>query len=114
MVSQARLMKCGHCDASNSINNASVTHTELKEIRKSFSMTQREFAEFLGVSYSILTKWESDNSPVPSTIQELIKAKAGMVELQLTPEELVRFHTRLRELNKTPEEFVAGLIRATI
>lgn len=43
-----------------------MTGEQLKKIRKKFGQTQTELAEMLGVSRNTVTRWETDDQPIPS------------------------------------------------
>ena len=48
---------------------------DIKEIRKKTGMSQREFAEWLGIPIRTLENWESGNRAAPSYVIELIRYK---------------------------------------
>ena len=44
----------------NYVMNEHISGQDVKELRKSLGMTQKEFAHLLGVSQSMVSKWESE------------------------------------------------------
>lgn len=47
----------------------------LKELRKSRDLTQKQFAEQLGVDRSLVVKWESGDRPIPLVQMKVICAE---------------------------------------
>lgn len=50
-----------------------LTGQQIKLIRQKLTMTQREFAEFIGVSNKTIERWESDKKPITGPITTLVK-----------------------------------------
>lgn len=57
-----------------------MTGTEIKEIREKLSLTQPQFAEFLGVGLSSVTKWESGVNKMSESVQMLLREKLKSLE----------------------------------
>ena len=49
---------------------------DIKKIRKSLGMTQKQFADFIGYSLNAVKYWESGN-PVTKRAEEWINAKVA-------------------------------------
>ena len=55
-----------------------MTKNDIKQIRKSLGMTQKQFADFIGYSLNAVKYWESGN-PVTKRAEEWISAKVAEV-----------------------------------
>ncbi|MGH6740229.1 MAG: helix-turn-helix domain-containing protein [Bradyrhizobium sp.] len=51
-----------------------MTPADLKTIRKSLALTTRQLADALGVSRSIVTKWEAGARPISQVVEMALKA----------------------------------------
>lgn len=92
-----------------------MNNIDFKKARKAKGMTQKELASFLGVSYSAVTKWESDNNPVPHWVAEKMLAPQDSISVKgLSAEEIAEFEHAAAEKGKSPDELVTDLIRMFI
>lgn len=74
---------------------------KLKEIRKSFGLSQDELAEMMHVSRQAITKWENDNGlPDVSNLQELSKVFGLTVDYLLDDDKQLPALSMRLELNK--------------
>lgn len=51
-----------------------VTGQELKELRKKYSLTQKEIAESIGTDVSRISEWENDKFKISNSYQKLLEA----------------------------------------
>ena len=73
--------------------SGSITGEDIKSIRKSLSMTQKEFAEFASCSKRAVENWESKKEPITGpivTLVELLRRKPELVRRMELPDEKYR------------------------
>ena len=92
-----------------------MTATEFKQARKARGMNQRELARWLGVSYSAVTKWETNRNPIPSWVTEKLGKRSGMFSLKgLSAGEVKQVEVSAASQGKTVDELVSDLVRASL
>lgn len=85
--------------------------------RKARGMSQREWSNLLGVSYSSVTKWESEKSPaVPPRyiMRQIRELEPGKLKLKLDDATQAKLDKKLAENGKTLDQFIADLLKAVL
>ncbi len=54
-----------------------MTPEQVREIREALTMTQKEFAEKIGVHWRTVQKWEGDERPIKGAAMKLIEQLAA-------------------------------------
>lgn len=87
---------------------------ELKRLRKSKGLTQREFADRLKVSYSAITKMETGKLAVSALVQERLKKdqRSSFLVDNFTAEQLALLEKAAAERGLKPDDLGADIIRA--
>ena len=73
----------GQVEAASVVRRSSLPDTDVRSVRKSLEMTQKEFAKILGVSVRTVATWESGRSvpnPTARNLMFLIAGNPGLVE----------------------------------
>jgi len=90
-----------------------MTPQQFKQARKARKMNQKEIAEFLSASYSAVTKWETNQNPIPSWVEEKLRDRSGKFILDsLTPEEVSSLDKIAARKGVSAESLIADLVRA--
>lgn len=85
--------------------------------REKRDLTQREWAKLLKVSYSSVTKWESDahdSKPPGYIMREIREMDRNPIFLDLDEETQKRLSKKLAASGQTVEEYLAGLLKAIL
>lgn len=68
-----------------------ITGQEIKCLRKSFGLTQKEFAQFVNVSVKTVERWEIQEQPIKGeivTLCRLMREDAGCIDRFLVPQQI--------------------------
>ena len=69
--------------------NKSIYSEDIKRLRKTLGLTQKEFASFAGVSHKTVERWESTQDPITGPITTLVRIlweQPGLSEYYSVPE----------------------------
>lgn len=93
------------------------TKAEFIAAREKRGLTQKEWSKILKVSYSSVTKWESDahtSKPPAYIMREIREMDRSPIHLDLDEETQKRLAKKLSETGKTLDEYLAGLLKAAL
>jgi putative transcriptional regulator len=88
--------------------------SQLKEVRKQKGLTQREFADLLGTTFSTLTKWETGVSPVPRWVADKLSDRSKVVVQNLSQEEILKLSKMANERGLSQDAMVAEILKAVL
>jgi len=83
-------------------------------VRQSKDMTQKQFAEFLGVSRPTVTAWEQETNPVPKWVAEKLQSHGLKLNPKLDYETFAKAQEKAREKGVSFDEWVADLIKNSL
>ena len=87
-----------------------MTSEQLKAERKARSLTQGDFAAWLGCSKSTVVSWENDRNPIPDWAVARLKSDRPVIKHTLSADQIQKMAEKATAAGMTVEQWVDSLI----